>query len=157
VGCPSRSRGSFGVGGTTPGPRNQDLPPVISNPTLSGGGWTPSHAAGISGTGGATPGPRNQDLPSAVVVVLVDHLINPGSQSMGPPPTDGGRSSPFLSARSSSPYPNEGDGEDVDREDEDPITVQNTKMNAANFKYGCRFEHGWMSCFSWFCFIALHL
>jgi len=79
--CPSRSPGSFGAGGTTPGPRNQDLPPVIPNPTLSGGGWTPSHAAGIFCAGGATPGPRNQDLPSGVVVVVVDHLINPGSQS----------------------------------------------------------------------------
>jgi hypothetical protein len=98
----------------TPGPRSQDLPPVIPNSTM-GGGWTPSRAPTGFG-GGSTPGPKNQDLPSA------------GAGGSGSPfqpnfsiygPTNG--------SRSSSPYPNEGVGEDGDT---DPITALNTKMNA---------------------------
>ena len=96
---PSRP-GSFGAGGATPGSRNQDLPPFIPNPTLlgtrlleleikiylllfliqplSGGVWTPSRATGSFGAAAATPGPGNQGLR---VVVVVDYLINPVSQS----------------------------------------------------------------------------
>ena len=51
----------------TPGPRNQDLPPVIPNPTVGGGGWsTPSRPPGSFVAGGMTPGLRNQDLPPIV-------------------------------------------------------------------------------------------
>ena len=51
----------------TPGPRNQDLPPVIPNPTVRGGGWsTPSRPPGSFAAADVTPGPRNQDLPPIV-------------------------------------------------------------------------------------------
>ena len=62
-GLPSRPPSGFG--GSTPGPRNQDLLPVIPNPTIGGDGWsTPSRPP--SGFGGSTPGPRSQDLPPVI-------------------------------------------------------------------------------------------
>jgi hypothetical protein len=69
----------------TPGPRNQDLPPVIPNPTFGGGGWsTPSRPPGIFGAGGMTPGPRNQDLPPIVPnSTLGDGWTSPGSFGAG--------------------------------------------------------------------------
>ena len=51
----------------TPGPRNQDLPPVIPIPTVRDGGWsTPICPPSSFATAGMTPGPRNQDLPPIV-------------------------------------------------------------------------------------------
>jgi len=44
---PSRPPVSFGGGGVTPGIRNQDLPPVMPNPTV--GEWSTGHAAGSFG------------------------------------------------------------------------------------------------------------
>ena len=113
----------------TPGPRNQDLSPVFTNPTLGGGGdgWnTPSRAAGSFGGGASmTPGSRHQDLP---IGGGGGSPYQPTFSIYGPPSVNGGRSSPFPAARSASPYAH--DVEDMDREDEDPITAQNTKMNA---------------------------
>ena len=62
-GVPRRLLSGFGGGaGSTPGPRSQDLPPVIPNPTLGGGWSTPSRPPGD----GMTPGPRSQDLPPVI-------------------------------------------------------------------------------------------
>jgi len=74
-----------------------------------------------------TPGARNQDLPSGGGS---GSPYQPSFSIYVPPSTNGGPSSPFLAPRSTSPYRN--GEEDVDKEDEDPITAQNTKMNAAN-------------------------
>ena len=111
----------------TPGPRNQARSPAIpSRPLSGGGGWnTPTHPAGSFGGGaGTTPGARNQDLPPAA-----GSPYQPSFPIYGPPTSGGSRSSsPFPTARSSSFADEEGDV------DEDPITAQNTRMNAgANF------------------------
>ena len=127
---PSQTGGGWGApggGGMTPGPRNQALSPAIpSRPLSGGGGWnTPTHPAGSFGGGaGTTPGARNQDLPPAA-----GSPYQPSFPIYGPPTSGGSRSSsPFPTARSSSFADEEGDV------DEDPITAQNTRMNAgANF------------------------
>ena len=60
------SRDSTGAWGIPNRPRNQDLPPVIPNPTLSGAWDTPSHPPGSSGANGRIPGSRNHNLPPVI-------------------------------------------------------------------------------------------
>ena len=59
---PNPRPGGFGGGGTTPGPRNQDLSPVVPTQTLGGSWNTPNRPPSGFGAGSMTPGPRNQDL-----------------------------------------------------------------------------------------------
>ncbi|KAF8814348.1 hypothetical protein BYT27DRAFT_6334963 [Phlegmacium glaucopus] len=83
-GTPSQRAGGFGFGsGMTPGPRNQDLAPVIPGQTNSGG-YRP----------GMTPGPRNQDLAPVIPTPGYRPGMTPGprNQDLAPViPTPGYR------------------------------------------------------------------
>jgi hypothetical protein len=72
-GEPKHPPSGFGGGGITPGPGDQDSPPVTPNPTV-GGGWNgSSHAAGSFGGGaGSTSRPRNQYIPPVLSPVRRD-------------------------------------------------------------------------------------